>query len=246
MTADQAVRPARQETVPGDLAWAAPGWVEWRPLAVTFAITAGVFGLLGASTGVLAWLTPELGETTRREIATLVLAPGLLITTWFGRSAAHVVAGVIVSLILVVRSTMTGVPKKMGSFVWHPVGAGPTQDYAVSVGAGRLDLTDVSLAPGTRARFVASVSVGQLKVIVPPTARVEVHGIARLGEVKIDHKVEAGANIQIDRVLEPEVTGTGDAPTIELRINAGVGDIEVRASSPTIETSFLVASLCAP
>ncbi|WP_239089926.1 LiaF domain-containing protein, partial [Sphaerimonospora thailandensis] len=129
------------------------------------------------------------------------------------------------------RSTMNGIPKKTGRFVWHPVGAVQIGDYAVSVGEGRLDLSDLALGPGARVRFNASVSVGQLTVIVPATARVEVHGYARLGEVKIGHRVEDGTGVRFDRVLEPEVTGTSDAPTIELHVRAGIGDVEVRPAA---------------
>ena len=79
MTADLAVRSARQETAPGASAWAAPSWVERRPFTATSAITAGVCVLVLASAGVLAWFFPELGETTRRQIATLVLAAAVLV-----------------------------------------------------------------------------------------------------------------------------------------------------------------------
>jgi predicted membrane protein len=137
-----------------------------------------------------------------------------------------------VSLVLVAGSTVNGIPKKVGSFVWHPVTVTQTtEDYALGMGEGRLDLSDVPLTPGARVRFNASVAVGQITVIVPATARVEVYGYTRLGEVKIDHKVEDGADVQFDRVLEPEVTGTADAPTIELHVKAGIGDVEVRRAA---------------
>ncbi|WP_239089886.1 LiaF domain-containing protein, partial [Sphaerimonospora thailandensis] len=129
-------------------------------------------------------------------------------------------------------STMNGIPRKVGSFVWHPVNVSQAAtDYTLGIGEGRLDLSDLALRPGARVRFNASVSVGQLTVIVPATARVEVHGYARLGEVKIDHRVEDGTDVRFDRVLEPEVTGTSDAPTIELHARAGIGDVEVRRAA---------------
>ncbi|GII53130.1 hypothetical protein Pth03_15190 [Planotetraspora thailandica] len=159
----------------------------------------------------------------------VTIGAGLLVATWFGRGAGLVVAGIFVSLVLVAGSTVNGIPKKIGSFVWRPVSVSQAgQDYTLGMGEGKLDLTDLPLSPGTQVRFNASVSVGQLTVIVPPTARVEVYGYTRLGEVRIDQKVEDGADVQFDRVLEPEVTGTGDAPTIELHVKAGVGDVDVR------------------
>ncbi|MEZ0072819.1 PspC domain-containing protein [Planotetraspora sp. GP83] len=162
----------------------------------------------------------------------VTIGAGLLVATWFGRGAALVAAGTIVSLVLVAGSSVNGIPKKIGSFVWRPVSsAQANKDYVLGMGEGRLDLSDYALAPGSRVTFNASVSVGQITVIVPSTARVEVHGYTKLGEVKIDHKVEDGADVSFDRVLEPEVTGPGDVPTIELHVKAGIGDVEVRRAA---------------
>ncbi|WP_055482871.1 PspC domain-containing protein [Sphaerimonospora mesophila] len=162
----------------------------------------------------------------------VTIGAGLLIATWFGRGAALVTAGTIVALVLIAGSTMNGVPKKVGSFAWHPVKVTQaTTDYTIGIGEGRLDLSDLALRSGTRVRFNASVSIGQLTVIVPPAARVEVHGYTRVGEVKIDHKVEDGTDVRFEQVLEPEATGRSDAPTIELHVKAGVGDVEVRRAA---------------
>ncbi|MBD3143949.1 PspC domain-containing protein [Microbispora bryophytorum] len=159
----------------------------------------------------------------------VTIGAGLLVAAWFGRGAALIAAGTIVALILVGSSTVNGIPRKVGSFVWHPIGTVQSPGaYELGIGEGKLDLSDVTLAPGGRIRFDASVSIGQLTVIVPSTARVEVHGSAKLGEVRIDHRVEDGGDVRFDRVLEPETPVEGDVPTIELYVKAGVGDVEVR------------------
>ncbi|MGW5261334.1 PspC domain-containing protein [Microbispora sp. NPDC004025] len=162
----------------------------------------------------------------------VTIGAGLLVATWFGRGAGLVAAGTIVALVLVGSSTMNGIPRKIGSFVWHPVGSVQSPGtYELGIGEGKLDLSDVTLKPGGRVRFDASVSLGQLTVIVPTSARVEVHGSAKLGEVKIDHKVEDGTDVRFDRILEPETPVEGDAPTIELHVKAGLGDVEVRRAA---------------
>ncbi|MEU6425796.1 PspC domain-containing protein [Microbispora sp. NPDC046973] len=162
----------------------------------------------------------------------VTIGAGLLVATWFGRGAALIAAGTIVALVLVGSSTVNGIPRKVGSFVWHPVGSVQSPGaYELGIGEGKLDLSDVTLTPGGRVRFDASVSMGQLTVIVPTTARVEVHGSAKLGEVKIDHKVEDGSDVRFDRVLEPETPVEGDVPTIELHVKAGLGDVEVRRAA---------------
>ncbi|WP_285702517.1 PspC domain-containing protein [Microtetraspora sp. NBRC 16547] len=185
-------------------------------------IVGGIMVAVQQSTGSVSM--PVIGGAVLVTIGT-----GLLIATWFGRGAGLVAAGVIVSLALVAGSTLNGIPKNVGSYAWHPSDLSQTRsEYTVGIGDGKLDLSDVMLAPGSRTRFDASVSIGQITVIVPPTARVEVHGYARVGEVKIDHKVEDGMDVRFDKVLDPEVPGTGDAPTIELHVQAGIGDVAVR------------------
>nr|WP_169806350.1 PspC domain-containing protein [Herbidospora sakaeratensis] len=158
-----------------------------------------------------------------------VIGGGLLVAAWFGRGAGLIALGVIVAVALVVGTSVTGIPKRVGSYTWHPTTVATAQrTYAVGVGAGELDLTDLDLAPGSRIRFDASVSLGQLTVVVPPDAVIEVHGTTRLGDVKIEHHVSDGTDVQISRVLNPVTSPDGLAPTIELYVSAGVGDVEVR------------------
>ncbi|WP_228647745.1 LiaF domain-containing protein, partial [Microtetraspora sp. AC03309] len=182
--------------------------------------------------GIMVAVQQSTGSVSMPVIGGAVLVTigaGLLIATWWGRGAGLVAAGIIVSVALVAGSTLNGLPKNIGNFAWHPSDVSQaTREYAVGVGEGKLDLSDIKLASGSRIRFDASVSIGQITVILPPTARVEVHGYARVGEVKIDHKVEDGMDVQFSKVLDPEVTGTGDAPTIELHVKAGIGDVAVR------------------
>ncbi|GGK77223.1 hypothetical protein Sme01_42990 [Sphaerisporangium melleum] len=158
----------------------------------------------------------------------ITIGAGLLIATWFGRGAGLVATGTILSLLLVAGSTVSGIPRKIGSYTWAPVETSQIMpSYAVGIGDGTLDLRHTKLPPGSRTRFDASVSVGELKVFVPPTARVEVFGYTRLGDVKIEHTVQSGADVRHVKTLEPDVTPKGGVPIIELHVEAGVGDVEV-------------------
>jgi hypothetical protein len=162
----------------------------------------------------------------------IVVGGGLLVATWFGRGAGLVAIGTIISIALVAGSTFTEMPKKFGSYSWEPTTLSEVvRNYSVGVGDGTLDLSGLVLPPGSRTVFDASVSVGEISVIVPPTARVEVNGYTKLGDVKIDHAVEGGADIQHNKILEPEVTPKGDVATIILNVKAGIGDVEVRRAA---------------
>ncbi|MFC4590533.1 PspC domain-containing protein [Sphaerisporangium corydalis] len=165
-------------------------------------------------------------------VVLITIGAGLLVTTWFGRGAGLVATGTIMSLLLVAGSTVNGIPRKIGSYTWEPLDSSQTiRSYSVGIGDGTLDLTGTKLVPGSRTRFDASVSIGELKIIVPRTARVEVFGYTRLGDVKIEHTVQGGADVHHDKVLEPDVASSGSTPVIELHVKAGIGDVEVNRAA---------------
>ncbi|MEU8378913.1 PspC domain-containing protein [Streptosporangium sp. NPDC048865] len=162
----------------------------------------------------------------------VVIGAGLLITTWFGRGAGLVVTGTVLSIALIAGSTVGGMPKKFGNYTWRPAALSEVaRTYSVGMGEGRLDLGDLTFPPGSRTIVDASVSVGEICVILPSTVRVEVNGSTKFGDVKIDHTVEGGADIRHHRVLEPEVSPKGDVATVVLNVKAGIGDVEVRRAA---------------
>jgi hypothetical protein len=162
----------------------------------------------------------------------VTIGAGLLIATWFGRGAGLVATGTIVALVLIAGTTLNGIPTRIGSYTWEPLDAThSSRVYAIGIGDGTLNLSDTRVAAGSRTRFDASVSIGQLKVIVPPTARVEVFASSRIGDIKIDQSVRSGPDVQYERILEPEIAGATPAPTFELHLKAGLGDVEVRRAA---------------
>ncbi|MBG0827888.1 PspC domain-containing protein [Planomonospora sp. ID67723] len=174
----------------------------------------------------------SVNMTVVGSAALITIGGGLLVAAWFGRGAALVAAGTVVALTLVVGSALGDIPKKFGTYDWAPTSiAELAGSYTVGVGEGTLDLGELTFAPGSRTVVEASVSVGEITVILPPTVRVEVSGYAKLGDVKIDHSVQGGADIRHDKTLEPEITPEGEVATIVLTVKAGVGDVEVRRAA---------------
>jgi hypothetical protein len=162
----------------------------------------------------------------------ITIGGGLLVAAWFGRGAGLVAAGTLVSLALVAGTAFNGLPTNVGSFSWAPASAAQIDsDYSVSIGDGKLDLSGTEVAPGSHTTINASISLGELKVIVPPTARVDVYAYSRLGDVRVDHSTRSGPNVRFHKVLSPEVTGEGEPPTFELHLKANVGDVEVRRAA---------------
>lgn len=162
--------------------------------------------------------------------ALAVVAAGLFIGSWFGRSRMLVVVGAIMSLALASTSIAgdPAVARRTHAMTWGPAdAAGAEQSHRVLIGEGTVDLTRVPLAPGGRLRVTAKVTLGVLAVKVPDTARVEVDGQAFLGDITVDRQITSGPRARVRRVLEP-VAGAGHAaPVIELRIRSTVGDMEV-------------------
>jgi phage shock protein PspC (stress-responsive transcriptional regulator) len=159
----------------------------------------------------------------------VTIGVGLLVAAWWGRGAGLVALGTVVALTLPAGLMMDGLPTNRSQFNWTPLSISEaSKTYAVGIGGGRLDLSELKLEPGAKATFNASVSVGELLVVVPPTARVEVHATARAGDIRIDHSTRGGVDIVFDRVLQPETKPSGEPATIVLNLRGGLGDVEVR------------------
>ncbi|MET7332423.1 PspC domain-containing protein [Nonomuraea sp. NPDC005650] len=162
----------------------------------------------------------------------ITIGAGLLVAAWWGRGAGLVAAGTLVAVIVALGFVLGGIPRNIGESEWTPTSV--TQSsmlYDVGVGDGRLDLSELKLEPGGEVTFNAAVTMGELMVIVPPTARVEVHATNKVGDVKLDHSVRGGVDVRWNKVLEPEIKPDGKVPTIILNLRGGLGDMEVRRAA---------------
>ncbi|MBB4939709.1 phage shock protein PspC (stress-responsive transcriptional regulator) [Streptosporangium album] len=203
-----------------------------RPRSFIGAVTLCLAMIVGGIIMAIQATSGSVNMTVVGGAALVTIGGGLMVAAWFGRGAALVAVGMIIATALVAGSALTGMPKRFGSYHWDPTTISEVTDgYAVGVGEGTLDLSDLTFPPGSRTVLSASVSVGQISVLLPPTARVEVNGYTKLGDVKIDHSVKGGADVRHNKVLEPEVTPEGDVATIVLNIKAGIGDVEVRRAA---------------
>ncbi|WP_181019857.1 PspC domain-containing protein [Nonomuraea typhae] len=162
----------------------------------------------------------------------ITVGAGLLVAAWWGRGAGLVALGTVVAVVIAFGMIVGGLPKRVGDRTWTPTTLAETSGtYEVGVGEGRLDLSELKMPPGSRAQFNASVSVGELMVIVPASARVEVHATARVGDITIDQSLRGGVDVEFDKVLEPETKPKGAVSTIVLNLRGGMGDVEVRRAA---------------
>ncbi|WP_176993085.1 PspC domain-containing protein [Nonomuraea jiangxiensis] len=162
----------------------------------------------------------------------ITIGAGLLVAAWWGRGAGLVAAATTIALLVAVGLMLGGVPANVGQSEWTPTTVKEANArYDVGVGDGRLDLSELELTPGTSVTFNASVTVGELVVIVPPTARVEVHATNKVGDIKLDQSLKGGVDVRLDRVLEPELKPDEEVSTIVLHLKGGMGDMEVRRAA---------------
>ena len=203
-----------------------------RPRSLVGGVTIFLAMIVGGIIVAIQSASGQVNMTVAGGAALVVIGAGLLVATWFGRGAGLVATGTVLSIALVAGSLLGGLPKEIGDYTWKPTTLSEvTRSYSVGVGKGTLDLSELVLPPGSRTVVNASISVGEMRVILPATARIEVNGYTRFGDVKIDHSVEGGADIRHVKILEPEVAPKGDVATIVLNVTAGVGDVEVRRAA---------------
>ncbi|GAA2311885.1 hypothetical protein GCM10010149_73310 [Nonomuraea roseoviolacea subsp. roseoviolacea] len=162
----------------------------------------------------------------------VTIGVGLLVAAWWGRGAGLVAAGTGVAFLLAFAMMVGGLPRNVGDYVWTPrTAAEANRPYEVALGEGRLDLSELRIAPGTSLTLNARVNLGELTVIVPSETRVEVHASNKVGDIQIDQSIRGGTDIRFDKVLEPETTTKGPVSTIVLNLRSGFGDMEVRRAA---------------
>ncbi|MEV0202482.1 PspC domain-containing protein, partial [Nonomuraea sp. NPDC050691] len=162
----------------------------------------------------------------------VTIGAGLLVAAWWGRGAGLVAAGTGVAFLLAFALVVGGLPRNVGDYVWTPrTVAEANRPYEVALGEGRLDLSELKMAPGTSVTLSARVNLGELTVIVPAESRVEVHASNKVGDIQIDQSIRGGTDIRFDKVLEPETTTKGPVSTIVLNLRSGFGDMEVRRAA---------------
>ncbi|MEU7896745.1 PspC domain-containing protein [Nonomuraea sp. NPDC049152] len=197
---------------------------------VTVLLALIVGGIVVAAQATSGSTAPSLTAVGGAMLITI--GAGLLVATWLGRGAGLVALGTVLTLIIGVSLMLGDIPKKIGTANWAPTSvAEASRTYEVGIGDGTLDLSDLKLTPGASVTFNAKLAVGELVVIVPPTARVEVHAKSRVGDIMIGQSFEGGTDVEVDKVLEPETPPKGEVPTIVLNLKGGLGDMEVRVAA---------------
>jgi phage shock protein PspC (stress-responsive transcriptional regulator) len=181
-----------------------------------------------AAVGVIAgWWALSWAEVS--AIALTVVGVGLIIAALRGRGRSLIGPGIFLAL-LTLALTVTGVngTQGYGDQTWTPttVDEVNNQAFVWNAGDGTLDLSGLTVAPGTTVSTTVDVRAGQATVIVPADVTVHATCSANVGQVDCLDVT--------DRGMRPEATGTqtpiaGTAPSgiIDLTVRVGAGHVTV-------------------
>ncbi|MCS0637106.1 PspC domain-containing protein [Streptomyces sp. LP05-1] len=189
----------------------------------------------GAVATAVPWGDHPLGVCLQFGLASAlaVFALALLVSAFAGRTGpGTIVMTVLTALLLAGASAL---PHRIGTdwtrTEWRPAAVSELRPrYALGAGVGTLDLSSVAVAPGSTVRVAAEVGAGQLRVIVPEDVTVTVRAQVGLGDVQLPSDpaddVEVAPDRDTSRTVRPP-KGAAPAGTLELRLNAAIGQVEV-------------------
>jgi hypothetical protein len=188
----------------------------------------------------LTWDEHPLGTSLQTGLACAlaVLGLGIAVSAFLGRTGPGSVFLAMMTAGLLAASA--ALPKDIGTqwirTTWRPATVAELREsYDVGTGVGTLDLSRLEPAQGQTVTTYAEVGMGRLHVIVPPdvtvkaTIGVGVGDIQLPGDKKEDVDVAPGKHREVTLIPGP---GTKPVGTVELDLEAGVGQVEVsRAAS---------------
>lgn len=210
-TATQPVQatPRRQPRPPSPLGW--------------YALGAALIGVGGMALASGAWdvaFTPG----TYAGVVLGVVGLALLIGAWFGHARFLIVVGLLL-LPFAWAASLVDVPIQgaWGQQRFTPTSATEIREsYHLAGGQLSLDLSRVEASGGDPVTVDASIAFGQLTVLVPDGATVEVDASVGGGTLRLlDGSFDDGTHLE-----GHAVTGAG-APDFILDLDAGIGSIRV-------------------
>ncbi len=212
---------------------ASPPVVVRRPPTPQSPLGWYVLGAMLVGIGLLALVTGISGAAVDPGryfgLALAVLGVGLVIGTWIGHARLLIVLGLVL-LPFAFAASLIDVPIEggFGSHFISPSNAEELRDeYRLTGGEIVLDLTRMEDS-GEPVAIAASVAMGQIVVLLPDDAGLELDAAVGGGELRILGREEEGTNLEERQVVE------GDGPQFELDLEAGLGVVRV-VTRPLLE-----------
>ena len=172
--------------------------------------------------------TDALAITVIPAAALLTVGIGLLFGAVYGRSRWLILLGVVLTLATAVTAVAdSAADDGIGVRKWAPQSVSQVQpSYQLGIGEATLDLREVSPAPGERLVIEAGVGIGELRVMAPSDANLEITGETTAGAVWMP----GGGSLEglNEGPFKHFQAGSTAAGTIELDLRVGLGSLWVQ------------------
>jgi len=159
--------------------------------------------------------------------ALTVIGIGLVVGAWWGRARILILIALLLMPIAVMASFVTApLEGGIGDNRYAPANEAELRDeYRLMAGQMTLDLTKLSVGE-VPIHIAASVAVGQLRVIVPPRASVEIRSRVGAGVLTVFNSSEGGTSL--DNVYARR---HWFGPTYILDLRSGIGEVWVEGGA---------------
>lgn len=216
-----------------------------RPITMTDQSAPQEHSVLGQATLFLAILvvgcmwtlsaagTWDIAEQVVWATALGILGAGLLVGAFIGRARWLIWICIPVVFLLSAASSPSRAfvwpaSADVGDRDWRPqTVAEASEDFALGVGTGVLDLTSLDLPddPTASVPIEARVDMGTLMVRLPASVRTVVDARAGMGTIEIEGASERSEGMNQEMMVT--LPGTIEGPTLDLRLTVGMGTVEV-------------------
>lgn len=192
---------------------------------VTVSVALIVVGLM------VGWNSMVDNESDFRAVAITgtalaVVGGGLLVGAVRGRARGLIVLGVVLTLVTgAIAAADSHVSGGIGERRWTPLTAEAAErEFRLGVGDARLDLT--RLPAGSDVTVDVRLGVGELRVIVPPDATVNVTGEVGAGTMRLLGEPSLDGTDLMDTARVESSVASGTEITVEASV--GLGELEVQ------------------
>lgn len=185
-----------------------------------------VVGAMLAAIGLFALVTNVSGADVELGqffgVALGVIGIGLVVGAWWGHARVLILLGLLMVPFAVTSTFITApIQGGIGGHRFTPTSFAELRDeYRLAAGELRIDLRQLP-ATTRPVEITASVATGQLLVILPEDASVDVDSAVGAGDLSILGAYQAGTQLQDHHVV------VGQAPRFVLHLEGGIGGINV-------------------
>jgi phage shock protein PspC (stress-responsive transcriptional regulator) len=192
-------------------------------------VTPVTLGLALLAAGVAAAFLPAISPAQVAAVALGVIGLGLVTGSLLRGGRGLIAVAVPLALATWLLHAVPFTDAGAGERRWSATTPTQLQDrYALTVGSGRLDLTDLVVPDGRTASTTVTVSLGETKVFLPPDLDVRVACRVATGEVSCLGERSSGFSARAE-VADDGADGPGGGRLV-LDVHSGIGDVEVTRS----------------